>query len=154
MVLEWKGEAVAKAIKTATAKGSYITAEEVLTEAIENCPKQTGTLRRSGTISANKDINAQEAYSQAKTGAVKRAEKSAIKDITDKIFISFNTPYAHRQHEDLSMSHDGGGNYYTAGGKKEYVKEGGAKYLEKGWNSKINNITKNIKAEVKKAGIE
>lgn len=154
MVLEWKGEAVAKAIKEATAKGSYVTAEEILTEATSNCPKQSGTLRRSGTISIDKDINAQEAYSQAKTGAVKRAEKAKAVAVTDKIFVSFNTPYAHRQHEDLSMSHDGNGNYYTYGGKKEYVKEGGSKYLEKAWNAKINNITKNIKAEVKKAGIE
>lgn len=152
MVLKWDGDRAAKAIKEATAKGSLITAEAILTEAGENVPRQTGTLARSGTISINQDINAQEAYSQAKTGAVKRATNA--NESTSKIFISYNTPYAHRQHEDLNMSHDGNGSYYTSGGKKEYVKSGSSKFLEKGWNAKIKSITKNIKAEVKKQGIE
>jgi len=154
MTLTWNGDNVAKGLKAAVAIGSYLTAEEILAEGVKNCPKQTGTLSRSGTISINKDINAQEAFSQAKTGSVKSAKKSQINASVDKLYISFNTPYAHRQHEDLNMSHDGSGDYYTYGGKKEYVKEGSSKYLEKAWNSKIKNVTKNIKSEAKKAGIQ
>lgn len=138
MTLEWKGDAVAKAIKIATAIGSYVTAEQILTEAGNNVPRDTGTLARSGTISIDEDISAIEGYSQALAGAIKTAKKADAKENTKKVYISYNTPYAHRQHEDLQFKHT----------------FGGAKYLEKGWNAKINNITKNIKAEVKKQGIE
>ena len=151
MTLYWHGDKVKDELKEAVIRGAYITAEQILADAVKNAPKMTGTLRRSGTISF-KILNPKEIFQKAKAGQSANVKRKPGKNVS-KIYISFNTPYAYRQHEDLSLSHDGKGTYYTAGGKKEYIKEGGAKYLEKAWNDNIQNIYGNIKYETKKAGL-
>lgn len=78
-------------------KAVRLAAEFVLSAAIPLTPVDEGTLRRSGRV-----------------------------EVTDKgATVSFNTPYARRQHEDMSYSHPGGG---------------GAKYLEKAMNGSKQQV--------------
>ena len=136
MSLKWEGDSAANNLKKATAIGCYLTAEQIAAQSVKNCPRDTGTLRNSITVSVNEDINAQQAYSQAITGPVAHDEMPVTN--IDKVFVSANTPYAHRQHEDLTAAHP---------------KEGGAKYLELAWNEKIKGLENNIANETRKLGL-
>lgn len=138
MTLIWKGDAVQKDILTACVEGAFDTAEAILTLAIDKCPRDTAVLRNSGTISVDKDVNGQEYYAKAKTGKVDSADESDLKPTTKAIYVSFNTPYAYPQHEELNYNHP---------------KEGEAKYLEKAWNAKIKQYEKNVKREAQSRGL-
>lgn len=136
MTLKWNGDEKKAKIKTALAVGGYITMEQIIAQSVKNAPRDTGTLRNSHTISIDEDINAQEAYSQALTGPVVH-DAMPVANVS-KIYGSVNTPYAHKQHEDLHAEHP---------------KEGGPKYLEKAWNEKVKNFNKNVIAQAKKLGL-
>lgn len=146
MTLYWHGDKIKKKLKQAIHEGEYLTAEQILAEAVNNAPEMTGTLRRSGIIT-----NGSGFFDKIKSFFT-RSKKRVVRTV-GKLEISFNTPYAYRQHEDLSLSHTGKGVYYTAGGKKEYIKKGGPKYLEKAWNKHIKNLERNIKIFTKRAGL-
>ena len=85
-------------VEKAAMKGLRKLGEEILTEAKELCPVDSGTLRQSGSVRAN---------SKNKT-----------------VEISFNTPYALKQHEEMSYNHPNGGQ---------------AKYLEQPFNERVKN---------------
>ena len=71
---------VAAAIDAATERAARLGAEHVLTESRALVPHEEGTLERSGKVTAD-----------GTTAAV-----------------SYDTPYAVRQHEDLNLRHDDG----------------------------------------------
>lgn len=75
-------EKLVGAARTGAARGLALAAEHVLGEARKIVPHEEGTLERSGTASVDPD---------KLTAAV-----------------SFDTPYAVRQHEDLSLKHNAG----------------------------------------------
>lgn len=91
MTLEWNAT-VADAITYAAGNGVYEAAEALLDQAVEKTPVQDGVLRASGRATQEGNVSA----------------------------VSFNTPYAVRQHEELGYQHPNGGQ---------------AKYLEKPANS-------------------
>lgn len=72
-----------KAIKDGAGKGLQLALEHVLTEANKTVPHDEGTLERSGFTSVD---------TAKGRGAV-----------------SYDTPYAVRQHEDMTLHHDGKG---------------------------------------------
>lgn len=80
--IEWNGGKVSAALRPAAAHGLTLATEHVLGEARKLVPIEEGTLERSGVASVD---------GGALTGAV-----------------SFDTPYAVRQHEDLHLRHDAG----------------------------------------------
>ena len=88
--LKWHGEEAERLIRQAAMKAINDGAEAILTDAIDETPVDTGTLRRSGTVTEAP------------------AEQAA--------FVSFNTPYARRQHEDLDYHH-------PRGGKAKYLED-------------------------------
>lgn len=88
-------------------KGLRDTAEDILGESQKLVPVDTGTLQKSGTVQYNED----------KTIAT----------------ISYSTPYALKQHEDLSLKHN------TS--KNENAQ---AKYLERPFNEKKGELETNI----------
>ena len=137
MTLKWNGDAIQNDIKLATVDGCFNTAETILTKAQTLCPRDTGTLSNSGTITTD-EPNSQEIYSRALAGNVGYAQD--ISPETKNIYVSFNTPYAHYQHELTSAVN------YTEDGTTY-------KYLEKAWNEKIKNINKNIIAVAKARGL-
>lgn len=80
MSLEWSTRAV-DAITEAAETGIYEAAEALLDQAIEKTPVQDGILRASG-----------------------RATQEGL-----QAAVSFNTPYAVKQHEELGYQHPNGG---------------------------------------------
>lgn len=95
-------------IIAAALKGQKVLAQNILGESQKLVPVDTGTLKRSGNIKTEGNITT----------------------------ISYNTPYALKQHEDASLNHPKGGE---------------AKYLERPFNEKVQNYEDFIQTEVYKA---
>lgn len=108
MLKFWRDAQVVKAAREAGLAALREGAEALLTEAQNEAPVETGTLRRSGTVT----------------------------DAGDKVYVSFNTPYAVRQHEELEWRH-------PLGGK--------AKYLEDPFKRMKDKIKRAVQLAIKKA---
>lgn len=93
-------------------------AEAILTESIKEVPHATGTLARSATVTDALSENA--------------------------VYVSYNTPYAVRQHEDLNLRHPDPRNPISTPGRK-------AKYLEDPFNRLKDKVVKLARLRVKKA---
>jgi len=83
--IEWDSniEAVEAATREAVARGLRLAAEHLLTEANKSVPHDEGTLERSG--------------------------EASVDEQQLRAAVSYDTPYAVRQHEDMSLRHDGKG---------------------------------------------
>jgi hypothetical protein len=111
-------------------------AEAILTEAIDEAPVDTGTLRRSGTVTVGKLPDGAQVYEAAESGT---EMKDAFPDKIGQekaVYISFNTPYARRQHEEVGYYHPRGGY---------------AKYLEVPFARNKNKVLKMADLQIKKA---
>lgn len=93
-------------------------ADGVLTESKEEVPHATGTLMRSGTVTRD--------------------------DKRNRVYVSYSTPYAVRQHEDLTLRHPDPTNPISSAGRK-------AKYLEDPFNRNKRKILRRAELRVKKA---
>ncbi|WP_433793940.1 hypothetical protein [Actinoplanes sp. CA-252034] len=80
--LSWNADAVMAALRGASADGLEFAAEHLLQVSTQLAPHEEGDLARSGEVSSDAD---------GQTFAV-----------------SFDRPYAVRQHEDLTLRHDDG----------------------------------------------
>lgn len=79
VTVRWSGRAVGQRVRAAAARGVLLWAEYVLTESNARVPLDEATLERSGVASSD-------------PGKLKAA-------------VSYDTPYAVRQHEDLLLRH-------------------------------------------------
>ena len=95
-------------IMKAALKGQKTLALNILAESQKIVPVDTGTLQRSGHIDTKDNITT----------------------------ISYNTPYALKQHEDATLNHPKGGE---------------AKYLERPFNEKVGEYENFVSTEVYKA---
>lgn len=109
-MMRWYGDDVARRIKQAAGDGLFEGAETLLEEANRTVPHEEGTLQRSGTASVDR-------------GALLAA-------------VSYNTPYAVRQHEELGYRHDPGRR---------------AKWLELAQSENEDRITQHIADRIRKA---
>lgn len=108
--IKWKGDVATKAAREAAAKGLKLATEHVLQVSRTKVPLEEGTLERSGT---------------------------AVVDEANLLgAVTYDTPYAVRQHEDLTLRH--------AGGRT-------AKYLEGPLHQEAETVQQIIGAEIKKA---
>lgn len=108
--LRWNGPAVLRGTRQGAARGLRVALEHLLQVSRERVPIEEGTLERSGTVTVNEaDLE----------GAV-----------------SYDTPYAVRQHEDLTLRHDRGRT---------------AKYLEAPMHGEAGVMTQMIAAQVRRA---
>lgn len=107
---KWRGELAKKIVREAAMGALCDGAEAILTESHEEVPHDTGTLQRSGTITVALDENA--------------------------VYVSYNTPYAVKQHEDLTLKHPKG--------RK-------AKYLEDPFKRNVPKVKRLVELRVKKA---
>ncbi|XTZ18189.1 hypothetical protein ACQSSU_12845 [Micromonospora echinospora] len=80
--LEWDGERVLAQLQDASLAGAELAAEHLLQVSSALAPHEEGDLERSGEVSSDRG-----------TGAVA---------------VSFDRPYAVRQHEDMTLRHDDG----------------------------------------------
>ena len=134
--LKWHGDEAEKLILEVVMKALRTGAEAILTEAIDAAPVDTGTLRRSGTVTVGKLPDSARIYEAAKSG---NEMKDAFPDPIGKekvVYISFNTPYARRMHEDLGYTPKRGG---------------GPKYLETPFNASKAKVLKYAEKQIRKA---
>ena len=133
---KWRIKEAVKIAEEAGLKALRTGAEAILTEAIDETPIDTGTLRRSGTVTVGGLPDGAQVYEAAESG---RDMKDAFPGPEGKekaVYISFNTPYARRQHEELGYNHPRGGK---------------AKYLEDPFNRNKDKVLKRAANQVKKA---
>jgi hypothetical protein len=115
----WFDARAAKRLATEVGmKALHDGAEAILTESLKEVPHATGTLARSSTVT---DVPKETA-----------------------VYISYNTPYALRQHEDLTLRHPDPRNPISTPGRK-------AKYLEDPFNRLKAKVMKLVRLRVKKA---
>jgi hypothetical protein len=133
--LKWHGDEAEKLILEVAMEALRTGAEAILTEAIDKAPVDTGTLRRSGTVTVGKLPDSARIYEAAESG---NEMKDAFPDPIGEekaVYISFNTPYARRMHEDLGYTPKRGG---------------GPKYLESPFNRNKNKVLKMADLQIKK----
>jgi len=140
---KWRIKEAVNIAEEAGLKALRTGAEAILTEAIDEAPVDTGTLRRSGTVTVgNLPKNPGQIYQDARPveeGGQEKEHKDAFPEPVGKekaVYISFNTPYARRQHEELGYQHPRGGY---------------AKYLEVPFARNKNKVLKMADLQIKKA---
>ena len=140
---KWRIKEAVKIAEEAGLKALRTGAEAILTEAIDEAPVDTGTLRRSGTVTVGSlPKNPTQIYEESlppEKGGSGMEHKDAFPDPVGKekaVYISFNTPYARRQHEELGYNH-------PLGGK--------AKYLETPFNANKKKVIKYAERKIKEA---
>lgn len=82
---EFNGPAVSRVINAAAKRGLFMAGQHILNVSNRQVPHEDGDLERSGTVT--------------------EASGSEL-----EVAVSYDTPYAVRQHEDLSLRHDAGRN--------------------------------------------
>lgn len=130
---KWNTKKAKKIAKEAGLKALRIGGEAILTEAIDETPMESGTLRRSGVVTVGSLPDSGQVYQAALANQSILFEESLGKD--EAVFISFNTPYARRQHEALGYRHE----------------HGKAKYLEDAFNRNKSKVYKYMDKAIKKA---
>lgn len=108
--LSWNGEAALRGTRDGAARGLRLAAEHILARSRARVPIEEGTLERSGVAT------------------VDETELTAA--------VSYDTPYAVRQHEELDYRHDTGRT---------------AKYLEDPLNEQADTVAELIAAQVRRA---
>ena len=132
----WRTKEAVRIAEQAGLKALRTGAEAILTEAIDETPIDTGTLRRSGTVTVGGLPDGAQVFEAAEAG---NEMKDAFPDPVGKekaVYISFNTPYARRQHEEV-------GYYHPLGGY--------AKYLEVPFARNKKKVLKYADKQIRKA---
>jgi hypothetical protein len=133
---KWRIKEATKIAEEAALKALRTGAEAILTEAIDETPIDTGTLRRSGTVTVGTLPDGAQVYEAAESGSDMKNAFPGPEGKEKAVYISFNTPYARRQHEELGYNH-------PLGGK--------AKYLEDPFNRNKKKVLQYAEKQVKKA---
>ncbi len=132
---KWRIKEATKIVEEAGLKALRTGAEAILTEAIDETPIETGTLRRSGTVTVGALPDGAQVYEAAESGSNMKDAFPGPEGKEKAVYISFNTPYARRQHEELGYNH-------PLGGK--------AKYLEDPFNRNKQKVLKHADKQIKK----
>ncbi len=133
---KWRIKEAVKIAEEAGLKALRTGAEAILTEAIDEAPVDTGTLRRSGTVTVGGLPDGAQVYEAAESGSDMKDAFPGPEGKEKAVYISFNTPYARRMHEDLGYTPKRGG---------------GPKYLETPFNANKDKVLKMAETKVKKA---
>ena len=133
---KWRIKEAVKIAEDAALKALRTGAEAILTEAINEAPIETGTLRRSGTVTVGALPDGAQVYEAAESGTEMKDAFPGQEGKEKAVYISFNTPYARRMHEDLGYTPKRGG---------------GPKYLETPFNANKDKVLKMAETKVKKA---
>ena len=177
---KWRIKEAVKIAEEAALKALRTGAEGILTEAVDAAPVDTGTLRRSGTVTVGGIPDAAKVYEAAEAGTDQKDGGTIGKE--KAVYISFNTPYALVVHEgaaphkitvDTAKSlavpvrkWKGDVNPYGSGKLPMLSKDGkyvllgrsvnhpgstGFKYLENAFNQNKQKVLKYADKEIKKA---
>lgn len=132
-MIEWHGDLAEQIAKQAGMKAIRDFAEQILTDAIDLTPHDTGTLRRSGTVTVGNMPSAESTFQSAEAGSQVKYDNPLGQE--QAVYISFSTPYAIKQHEDLALSHT----------------DGQAKYLESAFNQRQGQLKGYVDQQIKQA---
>jgi len=133
---KWRIKEAVKIAEEVSLKALRTGAEAILTEAIDEAPIDTGTLRRSGTVTVGKLPDGARVFEAAESGSDMKDAFPGPEGKEKAVYISFNTPYARRQHEELGYQHPRGGK---------------AKYLEDPFNRNKEKVIKYADKQIRKA---
>ncbi len=133
---KWRIKEAVKIAEEAALKALRTGAESILTEAIDETPVESGTLRRSGTVTVGGLPDGAQVYEAAESGSDMRDAFPGAEGKEKAVYISFNTPYARRMHEDLGYTPKRGG---------------GPKYLETPFNANKKKVLKYADKQIRKA---
>jgi hypothetical protein len=132
----WRTKEAVRIAEQAGIKALRTGAEAILTEAIDETPIDTGTLRRSGTVTVGALPDGAQVYEAAESGSDMKDAFPGPVGKEKAVYISFNTPYAVAQHEELGYEHPRGGK---------------AKYLEDPFNRNKKKVLKYADKQIRKA---
>ena len=132
----WRTKEAVRIAEQAGIKALRTGAEAILTEAIDETPVDTGTLRRSGTVTVGELPDGERVFEAAEAGNEMKDAFPGKSGKEKAVYLSFNTPYARRQHEELDYNHPRGGK---------------AKYLEDPFNRNKKKVLQYAEKQVKKA---
>lgn len=108
--ITWNGAAASATARRGAVRGLELSTQLLLGEAVKIVPLDEGTLQHSG--------------------------KATVNEVDLEGIVSFDTPYAVRQHEDLTLHH--------ANGRQ-------AKYLETPWRDNAPRFAQIIAEQIKRA---
>ena len=104
--VEWHGDDAADKLQRVVEEMLWLAGQDAITQAMNNVPLDTGTLRRSGTVTVEKLPEAAAVYHEAQGGKGnkgktigKSAPRMGGKPRDRRVFVSYNTPYAIWLHE-------------------------------------------------------
>lgn len=104
--VEWSGDKAADKLQRVVEEMLWLAGQDAITQAMNNVPLDTGTLRRSGTVTVEKLPDAATVYSEASSGSGNRGKTIGTEaphtggKLSDRrVFVSYNTPYAIWLHE-------------------------------------------------------
>lgn len=126
--VQWFGQAATQEVLNASMKALKQAGFAVASEARRKAPVLSGTLRRSICVSEGNLPDLEQTFEKAKTEKLKE-EKASGSSREIAVYISANTPYAHKQHEE----------------NKEK-----SKFLEKALQENSGKVEKYVKQELKK----
>ena len=99
--VEWH-ENIAKVPPEVAMEALWLVGQNLITEATNNIPLDTGTLRRSGTVT----VGALPPFAEVYEGAQKEDQAKRYEGQKQSgarlVYVSYNTPYARRLHENLN----------------------------------------------------
>lgn len=151
MSLDWHGEEAERLLVQCQKEALWQVGQDAISGAMMSVPIDTGTLRRSAVVSVGQLPNPSAVYDRAKVGEVEgsRLLSSTAKDVT--VFVSYNTPYAIRLHEDLTwkprkFSYTAQGNMVTK------PRLGKPKWLEKQMPASWAKLRGFLAREMRKSG--
>lgn len=106
---KWYGREVSDEIREKAGRATWKFAEAILGNANNNIPHNNGTLERSGIVTqGNLSGNPNQIFNQAEAGQWPKVNYSFDFKKEPAFFISYNTPYAIKQHEDTTLHHSEG----------------------------------------------
>lgn len=131
---KWYGKEVSDEIREKAGKATWKFAEAILTNANQNIPHNNGTMERSGIVTqGGLSGNPNQIFTQAEARQWPKKNYSFDFKKEPVFYISYNTPYAIKQHEDTTLYHS----------------EGEAKWLEKTAKSMSNKLEGYVAKEMK-----
>lgn len=133
---KWKTEKAKSIVMKEGMKALQIAGENILTEAINDTPVKSGTLRRSGTVTAGTLPDGQAVFTAAEGGTDMSKAFPQPLSSSPEVYVSFNTPYARRQHEEMDWYHPLGG---------------GPKYLENAFNRNKKKSQEFVQKRIERA---
>lgn len=126
--VKWFGKAASEKVMKAAMKGLKQGGEVVSGEAQKLAPVLSGTLKRSICVTEGGLPDLQQSFEKAKTRDLKE-EKASGQQEEAAVYVTANTPYAHKQHEE-NRNH--------------------SKFLERGLQNAEHVIPKLIEGQLKK----